>query len=618
MSGIATIFEHGGTVPRSEFDAVFDALDHRGWDGADAATVGRVALGHQHAYTTPEAVGERQPIERDGLWIVIDGRLDNRPELFDRLASAGEDPSVGASDAELVLRAYRALGDSFLDALVGAFALAIWDPSDDRLLLARDKTGIRKLYYADTGNAVVAASEMQAVLEHPGVSTALNEALVGEYLVGDGLAPDETFYEAVQPVQPGSFVEVTADGTRAESYWEVWDARVDVDESTDVVEEFLDRLEAAVACRLRSPTLPGVMMSGGLDSTTVASIASRHLDETGDVDDELHTFSLILDDIDEFEAEADRIDAVVERWDLRSHTLRADDHFPLKEVDVYQEQARESPVFSPLVLPSRELYEAASEAGRDVLLAGYAGNMYDGNRFYYLDLLRELRPATFVRHARADPMPLRTLLLWFVLVPASDRLASLALRWYGDDRGALPPWIDPGFAERSGLSDRLAEESETGFDSASRELAYKRHYRTERRFEEVTDRRLAIEAGVDVRSPLLDSRLVAFVYSLPTSALFEAGREKVLFRRAMEGILPEEVRTQSAHVHFDPMVDRGIREERRTFVEELFADSRLAERGIVDGEALEARVRNYLEEGEDGARPFWSVLSTELWLNQRG
>lgn len=614
MSGIATVYGRGGRPSQHDFENVFDALSHRNWDGADAVTHDRVALGHQHAYTTPEEVGERQPVELDDLWITFDGRVDNRTEMLERLSAAEETAGSELSDAELTLRAYRAFGTEFLEHLVGAFALAIWDPADERLVLARDKTGIRKLYYADTGNVVVVASEMQAILEHPSVSTKINEGFVGELLADDFVTQGETFYADVRIVQEGSFVEVTMDETRAESYWEVGNADVDVDPSREVHEEFLARLEQAVVSRLRAPKLPGIMMSGGLDSTTVTCVARRYLDRTG-VDEDLHSFSLTIDDVDYFEDEIDRMNAVVEACDLQSHVSSANEHFTLKDVELYERAAGETPFFSPTLQPNKEVYEQASATGRSVLLTGFAGNVYDGNRLAYLDMVREGRLGTFVRQALSDSLSFRELLLWFVLVPGSDRLGEFVMNRYDESDSNVPSWLSAEFVQRSGLADRLDESVRTDIDSVSKEVQFKRYFRKLRPFEDAIQHRIALEAGVELRCPYLDSRLLEYAMSLPSGVLFEAGQDKALVRRALEGILPEPVRTQSAAVHFDPVVDIGLLDRREAYVEELFEESRLVERGFVDESAYRSQVQHLLGDGV-GRRRIWTLVTLELWLRQ--
>ena len=624
MTGIAALVRQDEPVSQHDFDAVFDALEHRSWDGADRVVLDRAALGHQHAYTTPEEVGERQPIEHDGVWLTFDGRIDNRTEVLEHLRDHHAELSENPSDAEITLSAYCTIGLEFLDLFVGAFALIIWDSPEERLLLARDKTDLsRSLYYAESGDVIVAASEMQAVLTHPAVLPTMNEGLLGEFLADEVKTPIETFYENIFSVEPGSFVEWSPDGVRTERYWNVWDAAVELDPSKDPAEEFLSRFEQAVECRLRSPTCPGVMLSGGLDSTSIACVARRILDrndknelEETDGDHDLHAFSLLRED-EAFEDEIERIRAVVETCDLRSHVVHAEDHYTLKDTELYEELASESPRINSLIQGTRSLYDEATDTGRTALLTGVGGNMYDGNRFYYLDLLRSLRLGTFFHHARSDFYPIREILKWFVLVPSSPRIASFVRRQYGDAiETGVPEWIDDEFADRTRLEERLTAGTGAGFDSVSKELMFNAYFRSSRRFEAASDRRVALEAGVDLRNPLLDSRLLSFLFALPSWETFDAGQDKVLVRRAMEGILPEIVRMQSDAVVFDPIIDLGIKHRRRSFVEELLTDPHVSRFGIVDECGFEGHVREYLDGPRRGSRRVWALLSTELWLRQ--
>lgn len=617
MSGFAAVFDRDGPTSEESVAEPLEVMDYRGRDGTDVEVLDRVVLGHQHFNTTPESVGERQPIEIDGRWIVMDGRLDNRPELFEQLADAGEPASAGISDAELLLRAYLAFGDAFAERLVGAFGAAIWDPRAGRLVVARDKTGIRKLYYADVGSVVVVASEMGAVLAHPAVPTEVDEVFAAEVLSTFFTTPGETYYEAVDPVPTGSLVTVTAGDTTTESYWEAWDADVERDPDKDLAEEFRDRMQAAVACRLRAPTVPSIMMSGGMDSTTIAGFARRHLDRTGRPDADLHSYTLLVEKSEDFDDELARVETAVEAFDLESHTVDATEYYALKELDTYREQAREAPLFSPVVLPSSALYEQAATTGRDVVLMGIGGNMYDGSRLYYTDLVKRGRLGTFVRHALADSLSFRGVVAWYVLAQFSDHFGRFLLEWTDRAEPDVPAWVDDDFVERTGLAERIDRDVETGIEPAAQQQKYKRHFHRAREFEDAIQRRVALRAGVELRTPYVDSRLVSFMVSLPPGELRHADRDKVLFREATADLLPDQVRTQSAAVTFDPIVRTGLYDERREFAEDLLANSRLVERGIADAEAFENHVVDTFDP-EGGQRPIWDLLMTELWLRERG
>jgi asparagine synthase (glutamine-hydrolysing) len=169
VSGIAAVLRRDG-APADEavLRRVLDRLAHRGPDGERVAAAGPLALGHRHFWTTPEDVGEQQPIsDTSGRWLAaVDGRVDNRGEVISALSLPGVE-AAALSDAALLLRVFARWGTSGLARVVGSFAAAFWDSAERRLTLARDPLGDRPLCYAVTPEAVVAASEEQALLAHP-------------------------------------------------------------------------------------------------------------------------------------------------------------------------------------------------------------------------------------------------------------------------------------------------------------------------------------------------------------------------------------------------------------------------------------------------------------------
>lgn len=615
MSGIIVVFDRNGVSPQDDFMPVFRALNHRGHDGADAETFDHVALGHQHFYTTPEEVGEQQPIEFDGLWVTMDGRIDNRGELFEQLADAGTPARAGVSDAELVLRTYQAFGDEFLERLIGAFALAIWDPADEHLLVARDKTGIRKLYYADLGDTVVVASEMAAIVEHPAVPADINEGFVAEVLASHYVTNEETFFAAVDPLLPGSFLKIKAESTRTESYWEVWNADVEQDPDKSTAEELHDRIQTAVASRLRSPEQTGVMMSGGLDSTTIAGFARRHLDRTGHPDINLSSYSLFIDGVEYFEPELDRIHDTVNAFGMKMHTVRANEHYCLADLELFECLARETGVFSGVSSANKALFEQAADLGTKTLFTGIWGNIFDGSRLYYTDLIRQGRVGTFLRDGYRDQISFKQLILWYVLAQFSDHVGQFAMEWTGRAEPDVPEWINDEFAERTGLAKRVSREIETGIPHMGIQQQFKNHYYRPRSFEDAMQRQLALRSGVDLMMPFLDSRVLSFVASLSPGKLRKGDRDKVLFRQAVENVLPDSVRNQTASVTFDPLVKTSFYDKRADYVENLFENSKLIERGIVDEEAYKAHVASHYDP-DQGQRPIWDLVSMELWLQQ--
>ncbi|MFH1084895.1 MAG: asparagine synthase-related protein, partial [Chloroflexota bacterium] len=373
MSGLLALWNRDGApVEEGLFSRMRARLDHRGRDGADARLLGSVALAHQHFWTTPEEVGERQPLS-DGqaqVHLAYDGRLDNRAEL---LAALGlhDAASRALSDAALLLRAYVRWGEGCFARTLGPLAAVVYDARAQRLVCARDVMGDRPLFYADTPRAVMAASEEYALLAHAGVSDRLDEVTLACYCALRLPTDGRTFFADVRELPPGHLMVVDAGGLRCERFDQLdLETRLSGWSDDEYAARFLDLLDEAVRRCMRAPQTPGVMMSGGLDSPSVAALAARQLAENGS--GPLRTFSYIFDGFPECD-ERQYIQAMVERRGLDAHYVLGDPYLPLQDLD--------TPSLDPNC-PMRSLYRQlvervwrdARDSGVRVLLTGHFGD----------------------------------------------------------------------------------------------------------------------------------------------------------------------------------------------------------------------------------------------------
>jgi asparagine synthase (glutamine-hydrolysing) len=185
MSGITGLLSlDGGPVDGQILSRLTGLMAFRGPDAQETWSGGRVGFGHTMLRTTFESQGERQPCSLDDdLWIVADARVDGRSELCRKLRSSGHDCHQSATDAELILHAYRAWGDECVRHLLGDFVFAIWDASRERLFCARDHFGVKPFFYARAGNCLVFSNTLNCVREHPGVSDELNDRAIADFLL---------------------------------------------------------------------------------------------------------------------------------------------------------------------------------------------------------------------------------------------------------------------------------------------------------------------------------------------------------------------------------------------------------------------------------------------------
>jgi asparagine synthase (glutamine-hydrolysing) len=274
MSGIVGILDVAGApVDRSLLERMTGALAYRAPDGSAVRAEGPIGLGHALLRTEP---GQRAgPVTLDGrCWIAADARIDARDELLPALAAAGERVGARAGDAELILHAYRAWGTDCPRRLLGDFAFVLWDGERRRLFCARDRFGVKLLYHARAGSALVVGNTLETLLLHPGVSDRPDDLAVADFLLfGSIRDPDATSLAAVRALPPAHALTVEEGRSSVLRYWEApLHGEIRHRRVRDYAEHFREVFGAAVADRTREGSA-GVMMSGGRDSTAIAAAA---------------------------------------------------------------------------------------------------------------------------------------------------------------------------------------------------------------------------------------------------------------------------------------------------------------------------------------------------------
>ena len=277
MSGIVGIINlDGQPVERLLLRRLTEFLAYGGPDAQEVWTEGPVGLGHAMLRTTFESEHERQPYSLDGrVWITADARIDGRAELIRKLAGKGCGLLKDIPDPEIILQAYRVWGEDCVRHLLGDFAFAIWDGPHRRLFCARDHSGIKPFFYARVKDCFVFSNSLDCLRQHPQVSDELNELAIADFLLFDfNQEPATTTFTDIQRL-PAAHSAVLRDGTfRTRRYWTLpFSGPIRYKQQSDYVEHFIELLQQAVADRLRTRRV-GVLMSGGLDSSTVASQAA--------------------------------------------------------------------------------------------------------------------------------------------------------------------------------------------------------------------------------------------------------------------------------------------------------------------------------------------------------
>lgn len=678
MAGLAAVFRPDGGDPRDGVERILPTLDYRGSGESRVRSLGSCAVGFQHRRPATGADGGRtngngsgrprgtQPIRRGNLLVAFDGRIDNREAVAARASRAppgsagstasGGDPAA-RSDAALVADLYRSLGTGAVEAITGPFALVVFDAKTDRLLVARDGTGLRHVYYGTCGDAVVVGSEVRTVLAHGAVPATVDGAAAARY-VRRGIVPhDPTFHRRVHRLPPGSTLSVTGDDRTVERHWTPSVDPALADRSgAELARRFRAVVARAVRRRLRDPAGdgPGVAMSGGLDSTAVAALAADADPAGGDRPRDgdrtpVPAFSAVFDRRDAIDEETG-VRAMEAAGPVAVHRIPGDDLWPLRDEVVYDRVLRNHPCADT----SLALYDAvcrrAAGEGIGTVLTGLGGNLCDGSRLFYADRLRE-SPVETLRRAADDPMSTFAILFFYGLLPALPGNESTAayLRSLdgaetvplpsvdaGDDPGAFdgtesdPSAVggtthdstpDVGTAVgrptdggRAGVVDHPDPYSGP-YEGTERSALVARLWDPYVDLARDGARQTALARGVELRHPFLDPDVVEFLVSLPPGTRLSGGRHKALFRRAFRADLPAAVRSQSVSDNaYDGLVAEGLRRRRRA-IRSRFEDPALADLLPVDpaapAEALEAHFEDRLS-----ATAAWRLVTTELWLSE--
>ena len=599
MSGLAAVFRRDRQpVASLELSPLMRRLEHRGIDGADRLSVRNLALGHLHHWTTPQEVAERQPlIDPDsGLILALDGRLDNRDELVRALDHF--DPT--SSDAQLVLRCFLRWDVACFARLLGSFAVIVVDPSQQRFICARDPMGDRPLFYALDQDCMIVASEEAAVAAHSRVGLEVDLAALKEFLHAPSTKPGRALLKGVKELPPAHFLEI---GPRAEHltrYWRLDERRsVRYRSNGEYAERLLEILTESVTCRLRSAGPCGVLLSGGIDSSSVASISASHLQESGNT--HLPTISWVFPELRECD-ESRFVGALQERYPLAPTFISGDRLSPLDPQQLSDSPWNPSiPDANPYRALKTKAYQAARARGVGVLLGGaFADHLFT-------------RPDAWLHHLISGRQ-------WSSLAGAGlSALRERGLRQVATAlgaklRAALPigsscnDESSPGLKCRSNGSDQTTSYSSARAlhvlsRQASCSVIYEQFY--------------ASHYGVEIRHPFRDRRLVEFFLALPHYQLYQPGIRKPVLSRAMKSLLPDTIRRRQRATSLFSLFARGLVRNGQ-LVDSLLESGAGWRPAELSATRLRPALWRLLRERQDGADAalIWRCLSVESWKQQ--
>ena len=618
MCGIVGIVGQnpGEHLDEARLKRMRDVLRHRGPDGEGLWMEGPVGLGHRRLAIVDVAAGA-QPManEDESVWIVYNGEIYNHAALRPRLEACGHRYRT-RSDTETILHLYEEEGPRCVERLEGMFAFAVWDRARERLLLARDRLGIKPLYYAWTGQELVFASEIKAILAGNTVRPAFNTAVVPEFLANRFVAGAETFFRGVSKLQPGCTLTWSrADGLEERRYWSVPTEIDDAGALPDVAREVRTRLEAAVRSHLMSDVPLGVFLSGGLDSSGLAALMAPMTAEP------IRTFSVGFADADANELGYARLMARTVGAVHHDVTVSPAEFFDALGQLVWHE---DEPIAFTSSVPLYFVSRLAREHVKVVLTGEGADELFLGYNRYRVTawnarlgrVYEHLLPPALRDSVRSwvgrQPFPLRRYAArTFLALEAEPRALfceNFAVFPTALQRGLLAdaallaardPYREALRAYADGAGDTLERLSRADLQTYLVELLMKQD-------------QMSMAASIESRVPFLDHRFVEFAAALPARLKVRGWRTKAVLRTALRDLVPREILTRRK-MGFPVPVGRWLRGPFWPLVQELVLGRRALGRGLFQPAAL----RRLAEEHRTGAAEhgdrLWLLLNLEVW-----
>ncbi len=629
MCGIVGIVDTWGdrSVPQQVLQRMNQSLVHRGPDEGSMHIEPGVGFGHRRLSIIDVATGQQPLFNEDGsVAIVFNGEVYNFQELVPELQAAGHVFRT-KSDTEVIVHAWEQWGESCVDRLRGMFAFAIWDRNRRTLFLARDRLGVKPLFYALLPDGwLLFASELKALVAHGGLSTEIDCFAVEDYFALGYVPEPRTIYRQARKLPPAHTLTVGR-GQPLPAPREYWDVRFTLDNpisEADAGDELLQRLRESVRLRMISEVPLGAFLSGGVDSSAVVAMMSSVSQ------DAVNTCSIAFDDAKYNEAEFAQM--VADRYRTRHHvdTVHSDD-FDLVDTLAHH---YDEPYADSSAIPTYRVCQLARKQVTVALSGDGADETFGGYRRYQLHLLEE-------RMRRALPHGLRRPLFGLLgrIYPKADwapRVVRAKTTFEGIARTSVEAYFHSmSFVRdpiRSGLYSRRFKSELGGYHARS---VFDHHAARAG-----TDDPLALIQYIDlhtylvgdintkvdrasmahsleVREPLMDHPLVEWVATLPSSMKLRGDSGKHFLKRALEPHLPRDV-LYRPKMGFAVPLARWFRGPLRQRVRDALLSGAMVECGMFDPAAM----RRLVEQHESGRRDFstalWTMLMFDAFLRNTG
>jgi asparagine synthase (glutamine-hydrolysing) len=637
MCGICGVWEYGaseGRVERALIEKMRDVMTHRGPDDAGELIFdgSRGGFGFRRLSIIDLSAAGHQPMRgcTDRVWLVFNGEIYNHAELREGLEQRGH-TYASRTDSETILHLYEERGLDFVHELEGDYAIALWDADREQLVLARDRAGVKPLYFYQQGGRFLFASEIKAILEHPAVTPEVNEEALYHYLTFVTTPAPQTLFRGVQKLPAGHMLVVNRDGVARMTQY--WDALPPVSPIVRTEKEhqanILELLRASIKKRMMADVPFGVFLSGGVDSSANVALMSELIRQP------VRTFTVGFHDTDELN-ELESARAISKRFETNHHEVmigREEMQKFLPELVFHQDE----PIADPVCVPLYYVSKLARETGTIVVQVGEGSDeIFGGYDWFRTYLQIEER---FWRHAERFPVSARkaaaVLAKPLVKQVLKKRMAGELVRrlganeslfWGGAvvfDETMKPAVLSPEMRARyNGLSTynvvREYQETIAAARPDSDYAARMTYLELKLRLPELLLMRvdkITMATSVEARVPFLDHHLIEYAMGLPRNLKVKGATGKHILKRALESVLPADVLYKPKR-GFGAPINEWFRGPGGADLVRQLLNSPLRARGYFDYSFIQRMADEHQRGTRDWSANLWCLLNLSLWYER--
>jgi asparagine synthase (glutamine-hydrolysing) len=637
MCGICGVWEYGaarGNVERELLTSMRDVMTHRGPDDAGDLIFdeARGGFGFRRLSIIDLSAAGHQPMHgcTDRVWLVFNGEIYNHAKLREELEQRGH-VYASRTDSETILHLYEERGLDFVNDLEGDYAIAIWDADLERLVLVRDRAGVKPLYFYHQNGRFAFASEIKAILEHPEVTPELNEEALYHYLTFVTTPAPQTLFKDIKKLPAGHMLTIDRRGeVNIKQYWDALPASApNLLSESEHEANILKLLRESIGKRMMSDVPFGVFLSGGVDSSANVALMSELMTQP------VRTFTVGFDDCEELN-ELDSARAISQRFGTDHHEVmigRKEMQKFLPDLVFHQDE----PIADPVCIPLYYVSKLARDTGTIVVQVGEGSDeLFAGYDWFRTYLEIEDR---FWRHAERTPVAARraaaAVAQPFVQKVLKKRLASELVRRLGSNESLF--WGGAIVFDETMKSSVLTREARANYNGTST-------YEVVRRYQETFDSaspeadaaarmtylelklrlpelllmrvdKITMATSVEARVPFLDHHLIEYAMNLPRALKIKGQTGKHILKRALEPILPHDVLYKPKR-GFGAPVHEWFRGVEGDDLAQQISNSSLRQRGFFDYQFINRMADEHRRGVKDWSANLWCLLNLSVWYDR--